>query len=120
MAPSPGTDTPDNLTRRQHRAEVSGDVHRADEGRVQFPTLEPSDGNLQGLGSRSLVAGDREAGTADPQFAGDPAGDQSSQRAHRPVGSEWRSHGVSKLLDPAVKFRAGQAEVQLPVPLRSP
>ena len=107
---------PGHLVRREHGAHVSRQIDRTDDGRIEFFQLQPARCDLQRLCSRCLVAGDRKARPADPELAGNPAGHQPAQRAHRPVRGERRTDRLPQRIDPALQLRLGKAQVEFPVP----
>ena len=88
----------------EHRSDVRGQVDGPDDRRVEFSALKPVAGDLQGLESGGLIARDREARAADPELAGDPAGDQPSQRTHRAIGRQGRTDRRAHRLNPLIQF----------------
>ena len=91
---------PGHLVRREHGTHVSRQIDGTDDGRIELFLLQPARCDLQCLGSRCLVAGDRKARPADPELAGNPAGHQPAQRAHRPVRGQRRTDRLPQRIDP--------------------
>ena len=53
-----------------------------------------------GLNSRIFIARNRKARSADLKLARDPAGDQASERTHRPIGRQCRRAHRAELVNP--------------------
>ena len=71
----------------ENGAQVAGQIYGADESAVQFALLQLANRSFQRSDAGTLFAGDREARSADAEFAGDPAGHYASQCAHGAVGA---------------------------------
>ncbi len=95
---------------------AAGQVDRADDRLVDLSLAEQADRDVEGAGSRGLFAGDREARAADPELAGDPAGDEPAERPHRPVGRQRRTGRIAEACDPVFEGIALQVQAKLFVP----
>ena len=78
-------------------AQVTGQIHRADQRTVKFPVLKLAEREFERPDSGAFFAGDREAGTTDAEFAGNSAGYDAAQRAHGAVGAQRRADRSAEL-----------------------
>ncbi len=81
----------------QHGAHIAGQIDGADDGLLDFASLQRADSGLEGVQTGTLLAADGEARSAQVKLAGDPAGDDAAERSHRPAGGQRRAGGVAQL-----------------------
>ncbi len=96
--------------RREHRADVPGEVHGARDHRVHLAPLEHARRHLEAPQARRLLAAHREARPPEAQLAGHPARRDRPQRPQRPSPVQRRARRRLQAADPG--FELGFAQPQ--------
>src|SRR5438105_3145537 len=86
--------------RRQYCADIAGKIDSSHKSLVDLTLLKQACGNLESAQTGAFFIGNREAGAADVEFPGDPAGDDAAQSAHGAIGRKRRPSCLAELIGP--------------------